>query len=331
MRYTLGRPPITASRGLSARTRAGIAGLAILGASVAGLALSGPANAVTNASATTTFQAHPDSGNHGNWAVDDFTRVATVTFVSVDSTLTDCGTAAKTCFIYAGTIADAGSFSGISGALSPQAGVTLTGNPSGPFKGGSDVKFFSSSDTASATGVPATVTGAGAVSTTNWVEQFFPAGTTFGTGPTLTDWSWAYSSPATCEMDLRHRLLAPLGITEDRYLGFDSQAADPARECDRAARSVCRVHLEHLWPDFAPKRRSVSIPERFRGLHRSIGVHSRPDRCFRQGRTDCGQSDQRRGKCGRRPGVSVASGRGRQKIAQGLRPGAFRHRWRIPV
>jgi hypothetical protein len=199
MRYTLGRPPITASRGLSARTRAGIAGLAILGASVAGLALPGTANAVTNASATTTFQAHPDSGNHGNWAVDDFTRVATVTFVSADSTLTDCGAHATTCFVYAGTIADAGSFSGISGALSPQAGVTLAGNPSGPFKGGSDVKFFSSSDTASATGVPATVTGAGAVTTTNWVEQFFPAGTTFGTGPTLTNWSWAYSSPASCE------------------------------------------------------------------------------------------------------------------------------------
>src|SRR5271166_3949422 len=169
MRYTLGHTPITASRGLSARTRAAVAGIAILGASAVGLALPGTASAATNASAATTFQAHPDSGNHGNWATDDFTRVATVTYVSLDPTLTDCGSKATTCFIYEGTIADAGSFSAISGAKSPQAGV------------------------------PASVTGAGPVSTTNWVEQFFPAGTTFGAGPTLTDWSWAYSSPATCE------------------------------------------------------------------------------------------------------------------------------------
>src|SRR5271165_5265577 len=199
MRYTLGHTPITASRGLSARTRAAVAGIAILGASAVGLALPGTASAATNASAATTFQAHPDSGNHGNWATDDFTRVATVTYVSLDPTLTDCGSKATTCFIYEGTIADAGSFSAISGAKSPQAGVTVTGTPFGPFKGGSDVKFFSSSDTASAAGVPKTVTGAGGVSTTNWVEQFFPAGTTFGAGPVLSGWGWAYSAPGTCE------------------------------------------------------------------------------------------------------------------------------------
>jgi hypothetical protein len=176
-----------------------MAGIAVAGAAVVGLALPGTANAATNASATTTFQAHPDSGNHGNWANDDFTRVATVTFVGVDSTLTDCGSTAKTCFQYSGTIGDAGSFTVISGAKSPQAGVTETGTPSGPFRGGSDVKFFSSSEVASAAGVPASVTGAGPVSTTDWVEQFFPKGTTFGTGPTLTDWGWAYSNPATCE------------------------------------------------------------------------------------------------------------------------------------
>ena len=199
MRYAPGHAPIGAPRQLSVRMRATVAGIAVVGASVAGLALPGTANAVTNASATTTFQAHADSGNHGNWANDDFTRVASVTYVSADPTLTDCGSKATTCFIYEGTIADAGSFSVISGAKSPQAGVTEVGTPSGPFKGGSDLKFFSSSDTASAAGVPASVTGAGPVSTTDWVEQFFPAGTTFGAGPTLTDWSWAYSSLGTCE------------------------------------------------------------------------------------------------------------------------------------
>ena len=199
MRYALGHAPTGASRQLPVRTRVAMAGIAVVGASIAGLALPGTANAVSNASATTTFHAHPDSGNHGNWADDDFTRTASVSFVSVDPTLSDCGSKATACFIYAGTIADAGSFFAISGAQSPQAGVTMTGTPSGPFKGGSSVKFFSSSNTASAAGVPANVTGAGPVSTTDWVEQFFPAGTTFGAGPTLTDWSWAYSSPVTCE------------------------------------------------------------------------------------------------------------------------------------
>jgi hypothetical protein len=199
MRFTPGHPPIAASRRLSARTRAGVAGIAVLGASIAGLALPGTASAATTVSATTTFHAHPDSGNHGDWADDDFTRAASVTLVGPDTTLTDCGSAATTCFKYTGKISDVGSFFVISGALSPQAGVAETGAPSGPFKGGSDVTFFASSGTPSATGVPANVTGAGPVSTTNWVEQFFPKGTTFGTGPVLTDWSWAYSSPGTCE------------------------------------------------------------------------------------------------------------------------------------
>ncbi|MGH3421575.1 MAG: ricin-type beta-trefoil lectin domain protein, partial [Streptosporangiaceae bacterium] len=189
----------TTSRGMAARTRAGIAGIAVLGASVAGLALPGTAMAATNASATTTFHAHPDSGNHGNWADDDLTRTASVSFLAVDPTVTDCGSKATTCFQYTGTISDIGAFFVISGANSPQAGVTETGTPSGPFKGGSNVTFFSSSNKASESGVPANVSGAGPVSTANWVEQFFPSGTTFGAGPNLTNWSWSYSSPGTCE------------------------------------------------------------------------------------------------------------------------------------
>jgi hypothetical protein len=199
MRGMPGSALTTTSRGMAARTKVTLAGVAVLGASVVGLALPGTAMAASNASATTTFHARPDSGNHGDWAVDDFTRTASVTFLAIDPTLTDCGSTATTCFQYTGTISDTGSFFVITGAKSPQAGVTETGSPSGPFKGGSHVTFFSSSDTASASGVPANVTGAGSVSTTNWVEQFFPSGTTFGAGPNLTNWSWSYSSAGTCE------------------------------------------------------------------------------------------------------------------------------------
>ena len=199
MRYAPGHTPIKASRQLSMRTRATLTGIAVVGASVVGLALPGTASAATTVSAATTFHAHPDSGNHGDWANDDFNRSASVTLVGADSTLTDCGSKATTCFKYTGTIGDAGSFLVISGAKSPQAGVTETGTPAGTFQGGADVTFFASSDTPSAAGVPANVTGAGPVSTTDWVEQFFASGTTFGAGPALSNWGWAYSSPATCE------------------------------------------------------------------------------------------------------------------------------------
>jgi Ricin-type beta-trefoil lectin domain len=199
MRHTPGRGSST-STGLSTRVRAGLAGIALLGASLAGVALTtGSASAASNVTATTTFHAHPDSGNHGTWADDDFTRVATLTYVGIEPTLTNCGATAKSCFDWVATISDTGTFFAISGASSPQAGVSETGSPSGPFKGGSNVTFYSSSISASATGVPTTITGAGPVSTTDWVEQFFPTGTTFGAGPTLTNWSWAYSNPATCE------------------------------------------------------------------------------------------------------------------------------------
>lgn len=190
------------SRGLSVRMRTGVAGIAVLGASLVGFALPGPAGAagvITRASVTTTFHAHPDSGNHGDWADDDFTRVASVAYVSVDPTLTDCGAAATECFDWAGTITDTGSFYAITGAQSPQAGVTETGSPSGPFQGTANVVFHASTDSASTSGVPTSITGAGPVSTTDWVEQFFPAGTTFGAGPDLNVWSWSYSNPGTCE------------------------------------------------------------------------------------------------------------------------------------
>jgi galactosamine-6-phosphate isomerase len=44
------------------------------------------------------------------------------------------------------------------------------------------------------------------------------------------------SHPATCEADLRAKLLEPLGIGRDRYAGFRTDAPDPKRECDRIAR-----------------------------------------------------------------------------------------------
>jgi hypothetical protein len=166
---------------------------------VAGVAASGTAQAASNATATTSFTGYPVGGNHGTWANANFSRTATVTFVSVDPTLSDCGANATTCFEYSGSIGDGGTFTAVSGAKSPQAGVSITGTPSGTFGGSLSVTFFSSSDVATTTGVPASVTGAGKVSATDWVEQFFAAGTTFGSGPKVNSSGYAYATSGTCE------------------------------------------------------------------------------------------------------------------------------------
>jgi galactosamine-6-phosphate isomerase len=44
------------------------------------------------------------------------------------------------------------------------------------------------------------------------------------------------SSAATCESDLRTKLLTPLAIGPDRFRAFRSDAADPGKECHRMVR-----------------------------------------------------------------------------------------------
>ena len=46
--------------------------------------------------------------------------------------------------------------------------------------------------------------------------------------------------PATCEQDLRVKLVKPLGISEDRYFGFNTAAVDPEAECARVARWLAK-------------------------------------------------------------------------------------------
>jgi len=44
--------------------------------------------------------------------------------------------------------------------------------------------------------------------------------------------------PATCDSDLRSKLLEPLQVSSDRYVGFKSHAADLDEECARVSRWV---------------------------------------------------------------------------------------------
>ena len=48
------------------------------------------------------------------------------------------------------------------------------------------------------------------------------------------------ADPATCESDLRTRLLVPLRIAPDRYQGFESHPSDPPLECERVSQWLAR-------------------------------------------------------------------------------------------
>jgi hypothetical protein len=151
--------------------------------------------------ATTKLSDRPDGGNGGDWADDYMTRVATIKLVGKETTLSDCATGATHCYAYTGTLSDKGTFITIPGTLAPNQstpGVTEKSPAAhGNISGNATLTFYASSDNPNATGVPSNVnshntTPSGEGTTTNWVEQFFPNGTTFGAGPTLTSWSWSY-------------------------------------------------------------------------------------------------------------------------------------------
>jgi hypothetical protein len=168
-----------------------------------GLAGTAHAAAPTSASAVTTLHARPDSGFSGdNWANDALTRTSAVTETAADTVLADCGAAAVTCFSYTGTISDTGFAFAVTGAVSPGAqAVPVKGTPSAVVTGAATVSFHSSSNAPDAALMPASLNGAGSAeqSTANWAEQFFPAGTTFGSGPVLPTWKWTYVDPADCQ------------------------------------------------------------------------------------------------------------------------------------
>lgn len=46
----------------------------------------------------------------------------------------------------------------------------------------------------------------------------------------------AMDDPGSCEVYLRERVLRPWGVSADRYFGWHSRPADPARECERMSR-----------------------------------------------------------------------------------------------
>lgn len=55
----------------------------------------------------------------------------------------------------------------------------------------------------------------------------------------LDEWGGlAMDHPATCESYVRKHLIKPMGITEDRYIGFQCNPEDPNAECARVAKAI---------------------------------------------------------------------------------------------
>ena len=169
--------------------------------------------------ATTVISHRPDGGDNGNWAQDNFTRIATVHRGGAVA-LSNCpGGTTGHCYVWTFQIADSGTFTtepaggpAAYNGNAPRTGtldLQVTGTMAGGTKTGT---FFTDQQAA-----PCTVSGAKCVSTsvpateddqdglpsgekttTNWVEQFFPGGSVFNSaanpgGPDLGGWSWTYT------------------------------------------------------------------------------------------------------------------------------------------
>lgn len=151
--------------------------LLVLATLAAALLLAAPAATAQDTEACTTYTTEvvgrPDSGSHGNWATDTFTRT-TVVCDNGDGT-------------YTLTITDDGAFTSLPGALSPGAGVLLPAPFTGEFTGGATVTVTS----ATAPHTPPT-TSPGDKSTSEWASLLFD-----GNNGTISNWGWTYSTP--CE------------------------------------------------------------------------------------------------------------------------------------
>jgi len=137
------------------------------------------ASAIESVSATTVLTGRPETSG---WANDDFTRIATVTRESAVPA-SDCGSDAASCWFYTETLADNGTFTTVPNQTGPNGTGTTGSTPiTGTMVGGGKVEFYADSDTPNPALVPGTVSGDSG-STTDWFEQFFPAGTQFEPGP----------------------------------------------------------------------------------------------------------------------------------------------------
>lgn len=134
--------------------------------------------------ATTHLSARADSGGNGNWALDNFTRVASVTSQGRVPSV-NCGASyTGPCYAYTASLKDSGRFTTIKGAFTPNQGAPYTGTliasrVKGQFKGYGTFTTFYATAKPKAQLVPKFVVGnPPGDESSNWPNLFFPSGTT---------------------------------------------------------------------------------------------------------------------------------------------------------
>lgn len=165
-----------------------VGGTAFLGslATVGVLALAPASGITTTLTAHTTMINRDDSSAHGgNWAKDNFTRGAQITFQGTAAS-SSCG-GNSPCYHYTGKVSDVGHFTTVPGQLSPGFGY-LNGGPdptmavalTGTLSGSQTYSFFTTVPVsgASASNVPTTENG-NTHNSGEWPELFFTSGTLF--------------------------------------------------------------------------------------------------------------------------------------------------------
>jgi hypothetical protein len=174
----------------------------------------GPAgtSAIVSVNALTSVSNWPE---RSGWANDTFTRDVIVTREGA-APAADCTSGAQQCWFYTASIGDAGTFTTVNGHASPNttSATAIKGTWTGSMGGGGQLEFYANSPSPDPKLVPGTATGAdkgargGEETTTNWYEMFFPAGTVFGTAPSVTQtpfpsapwttYGWTYTAQVTC-------------------------------------------------------------------------------------------------------------------------------------
>jgi hypothetical protein len=158
-------------------------------------------DAIVSVTALSNLTNRPDSGLHGDWAVDTFVRNVAITKQGA-APASNCGAGATSCFFYTGSMTDSGTFVTKDGAPSPLNGTAIKDNNSGTMSGGAKLEFYATSDAPDDSLVQGNVDGPGVdlkeTTTARWVAQFFPAGVAV-TDAKLNDWKWTYLVPSTCE------------------------------------------------------------------------------------------------------------------------------------
>lgn len=190
--------------------------------------------------AVTRLEERPDSGGNGNWATDRMSRKLTIT---------ETGPVTGG-YAYTATVEDAGGFRTDRGAYTPNQGAPYTGDKihgqvSGWMTGKASYSFTASTlpSTKKNAGVPGAEDGAPATpeqTTSDWYEQAFPAGTTFG-GAGIGDWSWKYAGPVcrTYKTVYRHHHWVKIAVYSQQHW-TDSLAGDGGQlKADGNITGVC--------------------------------------------------------------------------------------------